>query len=107
MVRRLDPITFRVLAEMARRVKLASNGRRNVFEFTKAEFIKTYRRLLRARQVPFRKYETVFRNLRRAAENRWCVEYADERGGRYRAWVPCIEADPRYTRLLAAGVAGR
>ena len=90
---------YYTLAYMAHRHYLETNGG-NVLRFWKSEFTRTYRMLLRMDLVGWRKYETLWRSLRKAAENRVCVEYIDKRKGRYKLYVSCLEADPRWRILL-------
>jgi len=51
--------------------------------FSKAEFIREYKWLLRQKRIDFIKMETLLRTLRKMAEESIIISYVDGRGGKY------------------------
>ncbi|BEP17051.1 hypothetical protein PYJP_04030 [Pyrofollis japonicus] len=95
----LDSVTFKILAYIALK-RMDIDPLTNCFEFSKAEFTRAYKKLLRHRLVGFRKYETLFRNLRKYAEAGKLVKYVDREKGIYKTCISSLELDKRWPSVL-------
>ena len=95
----VDSTTLAILAYMALE-QLDRNPSVNCFVFTKAKFTGVYIRLARLGVVGFRKWETLYRNLRKYAEEGRFIRYVDREKGIYETCISSLEEHPLWNNTL-------
>ena len=91
----MDSVLYQVLVYLAVK-RMDANPGVNCFTFSKSEFIVAYRHLLRLKVVPFRKWETLLRNLRKHAAQGKVIRYFDPEKGVYETCISSLEQDRRW-----------